>query len=101
MSTALRGELAEPFDLILGDDLRLAAAIKAEEDARAVELAQRPPATQVEVHNEQHPREPERVLVGAGPTPASKVGGCGLVNLVELEGLEPSTFWLPARRSPS
>ena len=95
------GELAEPFDLILGDDLRLAAAIKAEEDERAVELAQGLPAIGVEAHNEQHPREPERVLVGAGSTPASKVGGCGLVNLVELAGLEPATFWLPARRSPS
>jgi site-specific DNA recombinase len=94
-------ELAEPFDVILGDELRLAAAIKAEEDARAVELAQGPPAIGVEAHNEQRPREPERALVGAGSTPTSKVGGCGLVNLVELEGLEPSTFWLPARRSPS
>ncbi len=95
------GELAEPFDVILGDELRLAAAIKAEEDARAVELAQGPPATQVEVHNEQHPREPERVLVGAGSTPTSKVGGCGLVNLVELGGLEPPTSWVRSRRSPS
>ena len=92
-------ELAEPFDLILGDDLRLAAAIKAEEDARAVELAQGLPAIEVEAHNEQHPREPERVLVGAGSTPASKVGGCGLVNLVELGGLEPPTSWVRCARS--
>ena len=93
------GELAEPFDLILGDDLRLAAAIKAEEDARAVELVKGLPAIGVEARSEQHPREPEQVLVGAGSTPTSEVGGCGLVNMVELVGLEPTTFWLPARRS--
>jgi site-specific DNA recombinase len=95
------GELTEPFDLILSDDLRLAAAIQAEEDARAVELAQRLPANQIEIQNEQRPPEPERVLVGVGPpTPTlSQVMGWSVSNMVELVGLEPTTFWLPARRS--
>jgi site-specific DNA recombinase len=96
------GELAEPFDLLLGDDLRLAAAIKAEEDARAVELARRQPAVQTEAHNEQRPPEPEEVLVGAAPTPTlSKVVGWSPNNMVELVGLEPTTSSLPATRSPS
>jgi site-specific DNA recombinase len=95
-------ELAEPFDVILGDDLRLATAIKAEEDTRAIELARGLPTALAKDYNEQHPREPERVLVGAGSTSTpSKVGGCGLVNLVELGGLEPPTSWVRSRRSPN
>jgi len=95
------GELAEPFDLLLGDDLRLAAAIKTEEDARAVELARRWPAIQIAAHNEQHPQEPERVLVGAAPTPAlSKVVGWSPNNMVEPAGIEPATSYLQIYPSP-
>ena len=35
------------------------------------------------------------------PDPFSKVGGSYLTHMVDPDGLEPSTFWLPARRSPS
>jgi hypothetical protein len=94
------GELAEPFDVLLGDDLRLAAAIKAEEDARAVELARRLPAIPIGARNEQRPPEPGRALVGAAPTPAlSKVVGWSANNMVELVGLEPTTSAMPWRRS--
>jgi hypothetical protein len=34
-------------------------------------------------------------------TPDTKVGGSYETLLVEPRGLEPLTFWLPARRSPS
>ena len=35
------------------------------------------------------------------PGPHTKVGGSYLPLMVEPRGLEPLTFWLPARRSPS
>jgi hypothetical protein len=38
---------------------------------------------------------------GTGPAPVGGWAGSTFVKMVELEGLEPSTFWLPARRSPS
>jgi hypothetical protein len=33
--------------------------------------------------------------------PFAKVAGSNVGRMVELRGLEPLTFWLPARRSPS
>jgi hypothetical protein len=99
----VRGELAKPFDAILGDELRRAAIAKADEDTRtAVEEALQEQREQIEAINEQRPHEPERVLVGADSTPAiSEVVGWNANNMVELVGIEPTTFWLPARRSPS
>jgi site-specific DNA recombinase len=99
----VRGELAKPFDAILGDELRRAAIAKADEDTRAaVEEALQGQREQIEAINEQRPHEPERVLVGADSTPAvSEVVGWNANNMVELVGIEPTTFWLPARRSPS
>ena len=95
----VRGELAPPFDVILGDELRCRAAIaKADEATRAaVEEALRQRHTHVEVTNEQRP---QGVLVGADqPTTPCEVVGWSQNNMVELVGLEPTTFWLPAKRS--
>jgi site-specific DNA recombinase len=65
-----------------------------------------------ETEAEEPAREPDgRILagVGAGPQAAgnaktgdlSKVAGYHVASMVELAGLEPATFWLPARRSPN
>lgn len=64
----VRGELAEPFDTLLGDDLRRAVAVRASEELQdAVEdTLRRREAEGVLVQNDQRPREPERFLVGAG-----------------------------------
>jgi hypothetical protein len=87
----VRGELAEPFDTILSNELRVAAAIKAEEDLREViEQARRNGAGQDEADNAQRPQEPEHLLVGAGGPPAPSFrGGCDAINLVRMRGLEP------------
>jgi site-specific DNA recombinase len=98
----VRGELAEPFDALLGDDLRRAAAVKANEELQeAVEDAiRRRVATGVFIQNEQHPREPERPLVGAGSSPRlSRRGGFSPACLVRPSGLEPPRGKLPTRPS--
>src|SRR4030081_3064787 len=80
-------ELAEPFETILGDELRRAAIAQAGENMRAaIEEALRRRRAQLEACNEQCPPEPERVLVGTGsPTPAfSEVVGWSQINMVEL-----------------
>jgi site-specific DNA recombinase len=99
----VRGELAPPFDTILGDELRHAAVAQADEDLRtAIEEALRQRRVQIEVTNEQRPPGPERVLMGAQATPAaSEVGGWSQNNMVELVGLEPTTSCMPCKRSPS
>ncbi len=100
----IQGELAEPFDAILSNELRLAAAIKAEEDLREViEQARRNGAKrQDEADNEQHPREPEQLLVGAeGPPAPSFRGGCDAINLVRPSGLEPPRRTVSTRPSTS
>jgi site-specific DNA recombinase len=97
----VRAELAQPFDLILGDELRRHAAIaQADEDKRAaIEQAWRQRRELVEAENEQRP---QAVLVGAdSPTTPYEVVGWSQIKMVELVGLEPTTFWLPAKRSPS
>jgi hypothetical protein len=96
--------LAPPFDVILGDELRRRAAIaKADEATRAtVEEALRQRHAQVEATNEQRPQEAMLALVGAdSPTTPYEVVGWSQINMVELVGLEPTTFALPARRSPN
>ena len=97
----VRGELAPPFEAILGDELRRRAAIaQADEATRAaVEEALRQRYAQVGTTKEQRP---QGILVGAdSPTTPVEVVGWSQNNMVELVGLEPTTFWLPARRSPS
>jgi hypothetical protein len=82
------GELAEPFDVILGDDLRRAAVVQADRELQeAVEMALRRRAASSEpVQNDPHPREPERPLVGAGTPASSQGGGWNAINLVHLLG---------------
>jgi hypothetical protein len=91
----VRGELAPPFDVILGDELRRRAAIaKADEDNRAAveeALRQRHHA-QVVPRNEQRP---QAMLVGAdSPTTPYEVVGWSQINMVELGGPEPPTSWV-------
>lgn len=86
------GELAEPFDMILGDDLRSAAVVQADRELReAVEeaLRRRTAASEL-VQNDPHSREPERPLVGAGTPASSQGGGWNAINLVPRAGLEPA-----------
>ena len=86
----VRGELAEPFDALLGDDLRRAAAVKANEELQeAVEDAiRRRAAAGVVIPNDQRPQEPARPLVGVGPR-RSRRGGFSPACLVRMRGLEP------------
>ena len=71
------GELAEPFDVILGEDLRRAViAQESEELTEAIEEAQRRRTIQGgNDDNEQRPREPEQLLVGATEPPTSSFRG--------------------------
>jgi site-specific DNA recombinase len=90
----VRGELAPPFDVILGDELRRRAAIaKADEAKRATYAdAWRQRRVLVEADNEQRP---QAVLVGAdSPTTSSEVVGWSQINMVGPAGLEPATYRL-------
>jgi site-specific DNA recombinase len=86
------GVLAEPFDTLLGPELRRAVAVRTNEQLQdAVERTLRKRAAEgVVIENEQHPREPERPLVGAGSTTGfSSSGGSSTGSLVRPSGLEP------------
>jgi site-specific DNA recombinase len=87
----VQGELAEPFDVLLGDDLRRAAAVKASEELQEAveEVLRRRAAEGVVIENDQRPREPERLLVGAEPPRLSRRGGFSPEHLVRMRGLEP------------
>jgi site-specific DNA recombinase len=97
----VRGELAEPFDTLLGDDLRRAVVARANRELQeAVEDAIRRRAEGVSVQNEQRPQEPDRPLVGAGASPATSWGqGLSTEHLVRPSGLEPPRGKLPTRPS--
>jgi len=89
---SVRGELASPFDVILGDRLRYAAAARAHEKLMqgvGDTLHQRD-TKGVVITNEQRPRGADVALVGAGKTPAP-YGSQGLSpgSLVRPSGLEP------------
>jgi site-specific DNA recombinase len=92
------GELAEPFDALLGDDLRRAAVAQADHELRdAVERALRERAQhRLPACNEGRPRGPGGGLVGAsisaGGAPTSmpkRRGGFSPTSLVRMRGLEP------------
>ncbi|HEY4812694.1 MAG TPA: recombinase family protein [Solirubrobacteraceae bacterium] len=87
----VRGELAEPFDALLGDDLRRAAAVKANQELQdAVEEAiRRRAAAGVLIQNDQRPREPAGFLAGAATPRLSRRGGFSPACLVRPSGLEP------------
>jgi DNA invertase Pin-like site-specific DNA recombinase len=96
------GELAEPFDTLLGDNLRRAAAIRANEELQgAVEdVIRRRGAVGVPFQNDQHPREPERSLVGAeSGSSVSFRGGFSPASLVRPRGLEPPRRTLSTKLS--
>jgi hypothetical protein len=62
---AVSGELGEPFDVILGEELRRAAAVReAESLAEAIDQAER--------DKKQRPPEPESVM--AAPQPSLPLG---------------------------
>ncbi len=98
----VRGELAPPFDVILGDELRRRATIaEADEAKRAAikEALRQRQAVPLEAENEQNP---QGILVGAdSPTTPFEVVGWSQNNMVELVGLEPTTSWVRSRRSPN
>lgn len=85
--------LTEPFDKLLGSELRRAVAVRASErlqDAISRELHQRA-AQGIVIENEQHPQEPERLSVGAASdTALSFGGGFSTEHLVPRAGLEPA-----------
>jgi site-specific DNA recombinase len=84
-------ELAEPFDVLLGEDIRRAVVAQEGDEMRdAIEEAERRRMAQGE-HNEQRPREPESVLVGAEASGPSTGRGLSQKILVPEEGLEPPT----------
>ena len=91
------GELAEPFETMLGEELRRAVvASEAEELTTAVDdaLRQRDIDGQDE-QNDQRPQEPEPVLVGAGAaTTIADRGGFSPNILVRMRGLEPPPSYL-------
>jgi hypothetical protein len=91
----------EPFDEILGDELRRRAAIAKADAATqaAYEEALRQRHAQVAAENEQRP---QAMLMGAdSPTTPSEVVGWSQINMVGDTGLEPVTSALSRRRSPS
>lgn len=83
-------ELAPPFDILLGEDMRQAAALRAEDALRsAMDGVVREHRTSPEVH------EPELALVGTSTTTnpsrsTTSVGGLKKETMVGTEGLEPS-----------
>jgi site-specific DNA recombinase len=97
----VHGELAPPFDVILGGELRRRAAIAEADEANraAVEEALRQRHVQVGTPKEQRP---QGILAGAdSPTTSFEVVGWSQNNMVELGGLEPPTSWVRSRRSPN
>ncbi|HEV7942429.1 MAG TPA: recombinase family protein [Solirubrobacteraceae bacterium] len=98
---SVTGVLAEPFDTLLGPELRRAAVVRASEglqDAIATELRQRDAEA---TENEERPREPaEPLLVGAASATAfSYGGGFSTEHLVRSSGLEPPRAVKPTRPS--
>jgi site-specific DNA recombinase len=86
------GELAEPWDVILGDELRRAVAVReAESLSDAIEQAER--------NKKRHPREPELALVGATDAAPDEGDGWSPNILVRPSGLEPPRGKLPTRPS--
>jgi site-specific DNA recombinase len=98
----VRGELAEPFDTLLGDDLRRVVAARASEELQEAveETLRRRSAEAICVQNDQRPQGAELALVGAATaTTPSKRGGFSPEHLVRPSGLEPPRGNLPTRPS--
>ncbi len=88
---SVTGELAEPFDVLLGEELRRAVVAQAgDELLDAIETAERQRVIGGEgQRNEERPRDPERVIVGAGTSGPSTGRGLSAKTLVRMRGLEP------------
>src|SRR5580692_556471 len=91
---AVSGELAEPWDVILGEELRRAVAVREAESLKdAIE--------QAEHNKKRHPREPELALVGATPAANDEGDGWSPNILVRPSGLEPPRTVKSTRPSTS
>lgn len=90
----VRAELAPPFDVILGPELRRRAAIaKADvETLAAVEEALRRCPVHAEPENEQRP--PAALVVADSPTTPFEVVGWSQINMVEPTRLNANRFAL-------
>jgi site-specific DNA recombinase len=94
----LEGELDDLLGTLLSEELRRAAIALESETSRAnVDEAARWKGRD---YDGQRPQKPEKALAGLTST-SNKVRGFSPNIMVELAGLEPATFWLPARRSPN
>jgi site-specific DNA recombinase len=83
------GELAEPFDVILSDQLRRAVVSKGEHELEdAIEIVQRQRADEL-AQNDQRPQEPDVAPVGARPPALAGRGGFSPAMMVRMRGLEP------------
>ncbi len=91
------GELAEPFDVILGEELRRAAVAQESDELR--EAVEKAIAGRGIAHNEQRLRKPERAVVGAERSVSLRGHGLSPMILVRANGLEPSRGNLPTRPS--
>jgi site-specific DNA recombinase len=87
---AVTGELAEPFDVLLGEELRRAVIAQGSDVLQdSIEAAERRRADEREGDNEQRPREPGGLLVGAVSAGPSWGHGFSQKILVRPSGLEP------------
>ena len=83
------GELASPFDVILGEELRRATVSQAEHElGEAVNETLRKRADEL-AQNDQSPQEPDLASVGTGPTAPMGRGGFSPAMMVRPSGLEP------------
>jgi repressor LexA len=80
------GELAEPFDTLLGPELRRAVAVRGSQELQdgITEVRRRP-----DTPNEQHPQGADLAPVGAVSTASFFGGGSSTELLVRPSGLEP------------
>jgi site-specific DNA recombinase len=82
-------ELASPFDMILGEELRRATISQAEHElGETIETVQRQRADKL-TQNDQRPQEPDLAPVGARPPALAGRGGFSPAMMVRSSGLEP------------
>jgi site-specific DNA recombinase len=83
-------ELAAPFNVILGEELRRASVSQAEHElSEAINETLRQRAADDLAPNNQRPHEPDSTLVGAEPPALSGRGGFSPNMMVRPSGLEP------------
>lgn len=83
------GELASPFDVILGEELRRASVSQAEHElGEAIDETLRQRADEL-AQNEQCPQEPGSAPVGTRSPALARRGGFSPAMMVRMRGLEP------------